>query len=1541
MAAPKKTKTKPQPPTTVQNFPIVGIGASAGGLDAFKRLIAAVPESSGMAYVLVQHLDPSHESILPDILQRVTTIPVLEITDDIPLAPDHIYVIPANKMLISTDGVLKLTDREKKINLSIDFFFESLADVHKELAVGVVLSGTGSDGTLGLKAIKEHGGICIAQDSESAAYDSMPQSAVNAGVVDFVLAPENIPLQLLQINRAYKTSHVFKEEEELPKDDEATLKQILLLLRQRSGVDFTYYKQPTFHRRIARRMAIVKRENLGDYLKFLRTDKAEQDALFQDVLIPVTSFFRDPKTFLALTQTIFPAIIKNKSSDGSIRVWIAGCSTGEEAFSIAICLHEFLGEKMSNMKIQIFATDISERAIKKARAAIYTKVDVEKLSATQLKSYFVKNNGGYEVGKLIRGMCVFAPHNFLKDPPFAKMDLITCRNVLIYMDAFLQKKAFTTFHYALKENGFLLLGKSETTGTSSDLFTQAEKYEKIYSRKPVLGRFMPVTSDRKEEFFVTKDRMATKPDGTQTDFRKSAEEIMILKSPASVVVNKAMDIVHIYGDVTPFLQAPSGKPTYNLLKMAREGLAFELRNAIHKATKEQVTVTKENIPVKVNEKQSLATIEIIPLTDTVEPYYLIRFEEKIIPVVKEEKQSSPGKTIETQKQNKQLEKELSQTREDMRSITEDMEAANEELQSANEELQSSNEEMQSLNEELETSKEELQSTNEELIIVNQELLDKQEQLNAAYAAQVEARKRIEASEKEQEKLASQLKLATDSAKAGIGSLNVKTEKLEWSGLMKKMWGYSEHLDNLTLEDWVKSILPEDKAFAFQKIEESKNNRSIYDAEYRIKRANDGTIAWMKSIGQHQYDEFGEAITLTGISLDITEQKEASEKLKATVIELATKNKQIEESETFNRTILESSPDCLKVLDGEGRIQYMNFSGICQMEIDDFSTIKNKYWWTLWGKENEGMVKAAVDKAVKGETAHFTALCPTAKGTDKWWNVVISPVVKSGEPVQQIISVSRDITQQKEAEEQIRQSEEMFKSIFDNSLAVIVVTNDQGNYLSANKAASELFGYTVNELLQMNVGDLKTTAKAGATKRFEEYMRKGEEAGEFDFITKNGTHKFVQYQAIRIKADFHLSIMMDITEQKLAEGKILQSEEQLRKSKEHLQAGIQVASVALAEIDYHTGLVRLSTEAALIYGLSPDRLLVTRQELHNTFHPGDKEQLLELIAQSSKPEGNGLIETEHRVLLPSGEVRWLKVNKEAFFDKQHAKPLYGILAAQDITAKKQTEEKLHFLNISLEKIVVSRTTELSNRNIQLEDANVELASFNYIASHDLQEPLRKIQGFSKRILDTDRDKLSDTTKDYFSRINSAAQRMQKLIESLISLSHASSSQVVFEKTDLNQTLTEVQTVLNELIIQKNAVIESDNLPTLPAVPIQMQQLFLNLIGNALKYTKPNVIPLIKITAEKASTNEIRGLTKPDSKFWKMTISDNGIGFEQKYENKIFEVFQRLHGKAAYEGTGIGLAICKKIVQAHGGTISAIGEPNVGTTFTFYLSDTNKS
>ena len=727
-------------------FPVIGVGASAGGLEAFKKLVKAVPAKSGMAYILVQHLHPEHNSILPEILQRVSKIPVQEVSDNITVKPNTIYIIPANKTLVANDGILELSPRQKnRRNMPIDIFFSSLAEVHHSHAIGIILSGTGEDGTMGLKKIKDHGGITFAQDSASAAFDDMPQSAIKSGVVDFILSPEKMPAQLLNLEQTFGR---YNEDGQPVKEDvseDESYRQILALLRVRNGADFTYYKQTTIRRRILRRMAIMKQEKISGYLKYLQQNKNEQSTLFYELLIPVTNFFRDPKTFEYLSDKVFPELIKKKTSVNALRIWIAGCSTGEEAYSMGICLYEYLHSRISTIRIQIFATDISEQAITKARSGIYNKRQLEGVSDQRLHQFFTKIDGSYQVNKMIRDMCVFATHNFLKDPPFAKIDLVSCRNVLIYMEPSLQKKALSTFHYALNEKGYLLLGKSETTSTS-ELFLAADKREKIYTRKSVPGKFMNVTSSYSEESLKDRDYGLRSNERKKDDFQKNADDILLSKyTPAGVIVNEQFDIVQFRGATGAYLEPSPGKASLNLLKMAREGLSFELRNALHKAKSTGKPFIKKGIPINAShgrlkshtpgKEKNLVTIEVLPLLNAIDLHFLILFRDSA--EAAEEEDTAKNKSVKNKREAQesariaQLEKDLAQTREDMRNITEDQEAANEELQSANEELLSSSEELQSLNEELETSKEELQSTNEELITVNQELYDRNEQLGQA------------------------------------------------------------------------------------------------------------------------------------------------------------------------------------------------------------------------------------------------------------------------------------------------------------------------------------------------------------------------------------------------------------------------------------------------------------------------------------------------------------------------------------------------------------------------------------------------------------------------------------------------------------------------------------------------------------------------------------------------------------------------------------------------------------------------------------------
>ena len=661
-------------------FPVVGVGASAGGLEAFKRLVRAIPENSGMAYILVQHLEPTHESILMDILQKVTPIPVREITNNVRVEPDHIYVIPANKLLTANDGRLELSPRPPKNekNMPIDVFFSSLSEVHREHAIGVVLSGMGTDGTLGLKVIRDHGGFTFAQDQASAAFDGMPRSAIEAEAVDFILAPEDVPLQVTK-------------------------------LFESSG----------------------------------------QDLLYHDLLTPVTGFFRDPGTFELLRETIFPQLLKGKNKTNPLRIWVAGCSTGQEAYSMAICLNDYLGEKVVDHKIQIFATDIQERSITRARAGIYAKEDMPGLSAERTAKYFTAVDGGFHINKSIRDSCVFARHDFVKDTPFANMDLVSCRNVLIYLETFLQKKALTIFHYALNRSGFLLLGHSETTAAAPDLFTRYDKNDKLYTRNPVPGRFLQLPVHRVGSEFRDIGKPGKK-ELRHDDFQKSADDMVLSRfNPPGVVVNEQLEIVQFRGSTGTWLEPYPGKPSLNVLKMAKQGLAFELRSALDRAKGNTLSVIKENIPVEIMGKRHQVTLEVIPLADTMEPFYMILFRDK--PEATADRAgmaadrtgmaadrtdpeaenmtgpAGPTPNVESER-NQLLQQEMARLREDIRIFMQDQEVVNEELQRANEELLSGSEELQSLNEELETSKEEIVSTNEELVTSNQELSDRQQDL---------------------------------------------------------------------------------------------------------------------------------------------------------------------------------------------------------------------------------------------------------------------------------------------------------------------------------------------------------------------------------------------------------------------------------------------------------------------------------------------------------------------------------------------------------------------------------------------------------------------------------------------------------------------------------------------------------------------------------------------------------------------------------------------------------------------------------------------
>lgn len=721
-----------------KRFPIVGIGASAGGLEAATLLLKALPTNLGMGFVLVQHLDPTHESILADLLSKATRMPVDEAKDNLKVEPNHVYIIPHNKALTIKAGILKLTPRgtNRKPHMSIDQFLRSLAHSHKEKAVGIILSGTASDGTLGLKAIKSEGGITFAQD-ETAKYQGMPKAAIASGSVDFVLSPGGIAKELVRMNNHPYIKHPksIQDEHESPEDVEG-IEKIFFMLRKSSGIDFSHYKGATIKRRIRRRMLLHKLTSTKDYVKYLKDNPLEIESLHDDLLINVTSFFREPQYFDFLYDNIFPKIVKNRSTKEPIRVWVPGCSTGEEVYSIAIVLSEFLAENSINIPVQIFGTDISKTAIEKARKGVYSQNDIASILPQRLDRFFEKTDGVYQINKPIREMCIFAPHNVYGDPPFSKIDLISCCNLLIYLDVSLQNRIFQAFHYALKPNGFLMLGKSESVGTSSELFSQIDKKFKIYTRKDAAAKgrvkFSTVIPQLERQDSVNLDASS---EGLidSIDIQKDVDKILLSHyTPASVVINNDLEIIQFRGSTGAYLEPSPGKPSFNLIKMARGGLGFEIRSAISKVRKSGKSFRKENIPVKQSATTRNVTIEVLPLKTTLESHFLVLFED-LRNVSQEETLLNEQKAVNYKPGQKDrriadLEQELAQAREDMRSVTEEQEATNEELQTASEEILSSNEELQSINEELETSKEELESTNEELITVNEELQNRNQQL---------------------------------------------------------------------------------------------------------------------------------------------------------------------------------------------------------------------------------------------------------------------------------------------------------------------------------------------------------------------------------------------------------------------------------------------------------------------------------------------------------------------------------------------------------------------------------------------------------------------------------------------------------------------------------------------------------------------------------------------------------------------------------------------------------------------------------------------
>ncbi|AUD02964.1 chemotaxis protein CheB [Spirosoma pollinicola] len=1520
--------------------PIVAIGASAGGLEAISDLLQHLSPTTGLAYVYIQHLSPTHQSQLSEILGQRTEMSVREAKHRMKVEANHVYIIPPDQDMEVVDGILKLVPRrpEPAIHLPIDQFFVSLAEHQRTASIAIVLSGTAKDGTLGLKAIKGAGGITFAQD-DSAKFQGMPKSAQAEGVVDKVLSPSEIAKELEWLSRqpslfTQTALAEIQEDTQLQTEtgsDSEDLNVLLQLLRKIIGIDFTHYKTATIRRRVVRRMALYKLPALPDYTDYLRQHPAEAGLLYNDLLINVTSFFRDSETMDYLGKVVLPQIIQAKQAKEPFRLWVTACSTGEEVYSLAILLMEAIDEQEKPIPVQIFATDLSERVIDKARLGRYTATQLAGVSPKRLNRFFSQEEEDYRISKVIRDLCVFAPHNVFVDPPFSRIDFISCRNLLIYTDNFLQRKAIATFHYSLNAMGYLLLGKAETVGASTNLFTQAAKNHKLYTRKNNGNRsVMPMVShlndglgtssiqsntlsikdihkksnpvphglrihssqEADDEQRITHNRTMQTP-GQPDDLDQRVDELLKRYTPASVVVNKDMEILRFRGSTSLFLEPAPGKANFNLLKMARPELVFDLRNAVSKAMKSDQAISKTGLQMQVRGQNYQVTINAVPFQSlTLESFILVLFEE-VVPTVL-------PVTAPAQLRNqriKELEAELATMRDDMRSMLEEQEAGREELQSANEEIISSNEELQSINEELETSKEEIQSNNEELQTINQELQLSNDQLSEAYdysdAIFGTIRETV-------------LVLDKDLRVRTANRAFYKTFRIEPDETVGRL------LYELGNRQWDILAL---RTLLDQVIE---HNMPIQGYEMN-----------------HSFAELGDKVLRLNARKVIRLQGQAAILL---AIEDITDHKQVQRLLEFLQSIITHAPVSIQLFKAarNERNTIIDFqlvplaSELGQREVQTVEELYKTSYKALYNDTQQSSLFSRYVQVVESGEPLQTELPYGEKG-DSGWHLISANKFDDG-----FLLVSSDISDRKKAEEADAQRENQLRRLLENTPDVITRWDKNRQLVYANAAFEGRIGKATPLILGQTflaMGQPESIAMPYMAS-LQEVLESGLPKEHYNvFPSPEGTIFFHTQMVPELGADGSvegvLAIARDITQLneaanlKQAYETILKAALDRKAQSERLQFILDSSQAAI---------LTLTPVYSDESGEESNRLIDFRFEMVN-------QALATFIGQPAS-------------VLPGTRIsHWFPIDLQGDTLLQNCIQTYltGQIHRIEWHYPSQDRDKWFDMVISKvnDELLITFTdfTELKHLQQQLEKSitdlqrsNASLEQFAYVASHDLQEPLRKIQQFGTIIQANYAPNLGEDGADLISRMHSAASRLQVMIRDVLAYSRLSGKREIFIPVDLNIVVNEVITDLETTVADQKAVVQVDLLPTINGDKAQLRQLFQNLISNALKFVTTDRVPAVIVSSRLVVGYEAGMVLSPsdeNKRFALIDVTDNGIGFSPDQAELIFQAFQRLHGKTAFAGTGIGLAIVQKVVENHKGYIVAEGRPGEGATFRVLL------
>ncbi|WP_080057234.1 CheR family methyltransferase [Spirosoma aerolatum] len=1498
MAKKKATSTTAQP-ASVSNVPIVAIGASAGGLEALVELLKNLSPTTGLAYVYIQHLDPSQETHLVDILSRATVMTVLEAEHQMRVEPNQLYIIPPDRDMEVADGILTLQLRPTRssIHMPIDQFFLSLAERQREGAIAVILSGTASDGTLGLRAIKAAGGITFAQD-DSARFLSMPRSAIAEGVVDRVLSPVEIARELErlsgQISLFQQTKVIENQEnehqgsfkEESVEGSNEDLRSIIQLLRRATGVDFSHYKVTTIRRRIIRRTLLYKLDSLRAYAEYLRQHPEEAMLLYDDLLINVTTFFRDTDTMDYIQKVLLPQLVREKASAEPIRIWVPACSTGQEAYSMAMLLLEVLGEYSLSRTIQLFATDLSESAVAKARLGSYTRGEVMDVSPRRLQRFFTKVDDHYRINKSVRDLCVFAPHNLLKDPPFSRLDLISCRNLLIYLDTPLQRKAIITFHYALNPNGYLVLGKSETVGTSAQLFSQLEKNYKVFTRRNDVDSratfamtprqldgenpARPISVPKIINPFNGEMGLRNVAFGLTTnsafDLDKLVDNLLLSQYvPASVVVNQDMDILQFRGSTGLFLEPSPGKASLNLIRMARPTLVFELRNAIHKAHKSSETVRKSGLEFKVRNKTHYASIEAIPLdTATGERLFLIIFEE-IEPPTTPVTQSTSARN----KRIKELETELANLREDMRSIIEEQEASNEELQSANEEIISSNEELQSINEELETSKEEIESTNEELLTINQELQVRNDQLSEAHQFSEDIFRTIR-----EATLILDTELRVKSANPAFYRLfqltETATERRLIYELGNRQWDIPEL--RLMLTDIVTS------GAQFQG----------FELTYSSPETGDKILSLNARRVVRQQDSILLAID------DITERRRSQELLA--------------EREAWFHQIADNAPTLIWVTDADGHITFLNkvwlnYTGRSMKDVQEHGWVESLH------PDDQAVYQVAYNRNIKvRQMFNSEYRLHRRDGEYRWMLENAQPLFSADGTFKGYIGSSADVHLQHEINQELDQrvqkrTEDVAKrtrqlsTLVENTPDVITRWDSNLRLLFANHAFVEKTGQSIGDLLG------KTNAEMGMTDDIAgPYMAKlrytfdtGQSQEHYNaFQTQSGLAQFYSRMVPEFGPDNTiesvLAIARDITD-------LQKAERELETTALNLQAVLNSSPAAIGFLKPIRDRNQIITDFQLVV-CNAEFAAVADYTIEQLIGSTLAQLAEKLWQEQTLPNVRHVLETgepfQEERYEPTAD-QWMLITLLKYDDGV-------VLTGRDISLLKKAEQQQEQLLTELEK---------SNESIQiLERLRQQLRERSELlrsTSHDLRGNFGIIQGAASLL---DFASSDDERRQMLVMLQRNIQQATQLITEMLNMARLEAGQEELHITsfDAAELLNELAESVRPLARERNLwlKVEGDECLMVESDSVKVRRIAQNLLLNALSYT---------------NTGGVSISWKPEADRWLLIIADTGPGLPAPPHTKT--------------GEGIGLIIVRQLCELLGGQMAIESQPNKGTRFLLWF------